>query len=242
MATNKNILNLSLSAMKIALQQWMGSHKHDGNDSTRVTVGTLAEGALEASEDGRKIMANGYFDATTAAAKVANDALTNAFCDAKFAAKAFAADAVSRAIFEDGIWTLAKLAATAKYQTILYNVESVGSGESISARPLYFVPTGLTATLISADIIPIGSATGIGGSTTSVWTLTDGSNTIVSKTFNDEASFPDDKVIANLGELDGTHKVLVADEQLRLSVTNGSNVITPLVLLQVTYVLADAAE
>jgi hypothetical protein len=242
MATNKNILNLSLSAMKIALQQWMGSHKHDGIDSTLVNAGAPAAGALAASVDGRAIMANNYFDAATASAKVANDALTNAFCDAKFAAKAFAADTASRAIFEDGIWTLAKLAATAKYQTILYNVESVGSGGSISARPLYFVPTGLTATLISADIIPIGSATGIGGSTTSVWTLTDGTNTIVTETFNGNPDFPDDKVIANLGELDEAHKVLVANEQLRLSVTNGSNVITPPVLLQVTYVLADAAE
>src|SRR5690606_2540747 len=102
--------------------------------------------------------------------------------------------------------------------------------------------TGLTATLISADIIPIGSATGIGESTTSVWTLTDGTNTIVTKTFNGSPDFPDDKVIANLGELNETHKVLVANEQLRLSVTNGSNVITPPVLLQVTYVLADVAE
>lgn len=215
-------------------------HNHDGINSKKVTTGTPAPGALAATVDGRAIMADNYFDATTAAAKVEDDALDNAFCDAKFAANAFAADTASRAIFADGIWTLAKLAATAKYQTILYNVESVGSGGSISARPLYFVPTGLTATLISADIIPIGSATGIGESTTSVWTLTDGTNTIVSKTFNGSPDFPGDKVIANLGELDEAHKVLVANEQLRLSVTNGSNVITPPVLLQVTYVLADA--
>lgn len=218
----------------------ISGHDHDGTNSKAVTTGTPAAGALAASADGRAIMADNYFDATTAAAKVANDALNNAFCDAKFAANAFAADTASRAIFEDGIWTLAKLAATAKYQTILYNVESVGSGESISARPLYFVPTGLTATLISADIIPIGSASGIGESTTSVWTLTDGSNTIVSKTFNNEVSFPGDKVIANLGDLNETYKVLAATEQLRLSVTNGSGVSTPSVLLQITYVLADA--
>lgn len=254
MATDKNILNLNFSAFKKALQEWMGSHDHDGTDSTAVTTGTPAAGALAASAGGRAIMADNYFDATALAAKIANDAmtaaflaakvaddaLTNAFCDAAFAANAFAADADSRAIFADGIWNLAKMAATAKYQTLSYNVEDLAAGVDITDRPIYFVPANLTSTLISADIIPLGNPAGIDDSNKCTILLTDGTNTIVSKEFDSSPAFPSAGVVTNLGTLDTTHKILAAGEKLTLSVTNGTTANPPAFVLQLTYVLADA--
>ena len=241
MATNKNILNLSLSAMKIALQQWMGSHKHDGTDSTLVTAGVPAAGALAASVDGRAIMANNYFDAATAAAKVANDALTNAFCDAKFAANAFAADADSRAIFADGIWTLAKLAATARTHILSYQVEDLPAGTDISGRAILEVPTGFAATIASAVIISQGTGT-IDGTNKCKVTLTDGTNTIVEVEYDGDTPFPVAGASASLGTPATAHKTLAAGEKLCLSVTNAASGDPPAFMLQVTYTLAEAAE
>jgi hypothetical protein len=242
MATNKNILNLSLSAMKIALQQWMGSHKHDGIDSTLVTTGGVpAAGALAASDDGRAIMANNYFDAATAAAKVANDALTNDFCDAKFAANAFAADTDSRAIFADGIWTLAKLAETARTHILSYQVEDLAADADIVDRVIFEAPTGIDVTLVSANIIPQGNAEGIDGSNKCVVKLSDGTNTIVEATYGDVSSpFPAAASAASLGTLDTTYKALAAGEKLYLSVTNGATADPPGFMLQVVYTVADA--
>ncbi len=85
----------------------------------------MAAAFISADATGRAFFAANLFDATTLAsviaddamttaflvAKVNDDALTNAFCDAAFEASAFAADADSRALFADGIWITAKLAA-----------------------------------------------------------------------------------------------------------------------------------
>lgn len=241
MATNKNILNLSLSAMKIALQQWMGSHKHDGTDSTLVTTGAPAAKALAASEAGRAIMENNYFDATTAAAKVANDALTNAFCDVKFAAKAFAADTDSRAIFEDGIWTLAKLAATARTHILNYQVEDLDAGTDISGRAILEVPEGFAATITSAVIISQGTGT-IDGTNKCKVTLTDGTSTIVEVEYDGDTPFPVAGASASLGTPATAHKNLTAGKKLCLSVTNANSGDPPAFMLQVTYTLAEAAE
>jgi hypothetical protein len=215
-------------------------HDHDGTNSKAVTVGTVAAGALSADAAGRAMIADGYFDAATVLAKFAADAFDNAQLIDAIKDGAFNADAATRALFDDGIWPLAKLAATAKYQTILYQVEDLAADGDIAARPIYFVPTGLTATLVSADIVPLGNAAGVDDSNKCTIALTDGSNTIVTKEFDASPAFPASGVVTNLGALDGTHKILAAGEKLCLSVTNGTTANLPAFLLQITYVLADA--
>jgi hypothetical protein len=216
-------------------------HDHDGINSKLVTAGVPAPGALAASADGRAIMANNYFDAATAAAKVANDALTNAFCDAKFAANAFAADTDSRAIFADGIWTLAKLAETARTHILSYQVEDLSAGTDISGRAIFEVPTGFAATITSAVIISQGTGT-IDGTNKCKVTLTDGENTIAEVEYDGSPAFPAAGSSASLGTPVADHKTLAAGEKLCLSVTNTASGDPPAFMLQVTYTLAEAAE
>jgi hypothetical protein len=111
-------------------------------------------------------------------------------------------------------------------------VEDVAADGDIAARVLYVVPTGYSLTLSSASIIPSGASAGIDASNTSVWTLLNGANTIVTKTFDDDPAFPADATATTLGTLDGTHKTLAADALLKLTVTNGTNANTPLVVLR----------
>jgi len=91
---------------------------------SNVTTAKLETGILSANVAGRGKVATDFFDATTLADKIADDAMANAFllakiaadafdnalCDLIFDDAAFAADAPSRAMFADGIWTGAKLA------------------------------------------------------------------------------------------------------------------------------------
>uniref|UniRef100_A0A6M3M8A2 Tail protein n=2 Tax=viral metagenome TaxID=1070528 RepID=A0A6M3M8A2_9ZZZZ len=77
-----------------------------------VLTAALEDDCLAAGAVGRAKMATDFFNAATALDKFGADSLDNPFCDAAFIANAFAADADSRAIFQDGIWTPAKLQAS----------------------------------------------------------------------------------------------------------------------------------
>lgn len=212
-------------------------HDHDGTNSKAVTVGTVADGAitkakfaagaLAADATGRAVMASNLFD--------------NATTDSKFAANAFAADADSRGKFADGIWPLAKLAATAKYHILNYQVEDLAAGADIADRVIFVAPTGLDVTGISAAIIPQGNAAGIDDSNKCTIKLSDGTNTIVEKEFDASPAFPAAAAVTDLGTLDATYKVLSAGEKLYLSVTNGTTANPPAFMLQVVYSVADAA-
>jgi hypothetical protein len=238
-----NFLTSAISEIGKVLQEVFNpttGHDHDGVNSKAVTTGTPASGALAASAGGRAIMAADYFDAATVLAKFAADSFDNAQLIKAIKDGAFNADAATRALFDDGIWPLAKLAATAKYQTILYNVEDLGAGVDITDRPIYFVPTGLATSLVSADIIPLGNPAGIDDSNKCTIKLTDGTNIIVEKEFDADPAFPSAGTVTNLGALDGTHKNLAAGEKLTLSVTNGTTANPPAFTLQIIYTLADA--
>jgi hypothetical protein len=226
--------------LKAILEEIMdvaNGHDHDGQNSKEVTVGAVAPGsidstmfeagALSADTAGRAAMAANYFD--------------NATTDAKFAANAFAADADSRAKFADGIWTLAKLADKARYHILSYQVEDLGADADIDGRPIFVAPSGLDVTLVSASIIPQGTAAGIDDSNKCIITLTDGTNDIVEKEFNTGTAFPAEGVVTDLGSLDETHKVLASGETLYFSVTNGATANPPAFMLQVVYAIADAS-
>ena len=137
--------------------------------------------------------------------------------------------------------TLSKLAATAKTHFLSYQVEDLAAGADIAARPIFVVPAGLMATLTGARIIPQGDDAGFDASNACVVTLTDGTNTIVSKQYDDDPAFPDSGVADSLGDLDATYKALAAGETLCLSVTNGATANPPAFSLQIEMTLADAS-
>jgi len=217
-------------------------HDHDGTNSKAVTVGTVAAGALAASVAGRAMMADNYFDAATAAAKIANDALTNAVCDAKFAANAFAADADSRAIFADGIWTLAKLAAEARTHILSVQVEDLAAGVDIADRVVFEVPAGFAAKIKSATLISQGTPAGVDDSNKCTVLLEDASsNALVTKDFDADPAFPAAGTSVSLGTIDTDYDDLAAGGKILLSVTNGTTANPPAFVLQIVYELSAAA-
>ncbi|HEY3374659.1 MAG TPA: hypothetical protein VGK02_06315 [Candidatus Aquicultor sp.] len=188
-------------------------HNHDGTNSKAVTVGTVADDAI-----------------TTA--KINALAVTEA---------KLAAGAVTTVKITDANVTLAKLAASAKAKTYRYQVEDLAAGADIAARCILSAPTGIDITLTSAKIIPQGAAAGVDDANTSVWALTDGTNTIVTDTYDTAPGFPAANAVTSLGTLDSTYKVLSAGEKLYLTVTNGATANLPGVIIEITYTEADAA-
>jgi hypothetical protein len=192
-----------------------------------VTTAKLAAGVLSADAAGRALIAANFFDAATILSAIADGA--------------FAADASTRALFGDGIWTAAKLATTAKTHVLTYQVEDLAAGADIAAKVIFAAPAGLDVTLVSASIIPQGTAAGIDDGNTCVIALTDGTNTIVSQQYDASPAFPTAAAVTSLGTLDETYKVLAAGEKLYLAVTNGTTANPPAFMLQITYTVAEAA-
>ena len=149
--------------------------------------------------------------------------------------------AVSGASLAAASVTPAKMSATANTRFLSIPIEDLAANGDITARAVFAVPTGMTATLVKASIIMLGSAAGVDDANTCVIALSDGTNTIVSKTYNTGTAMPDENAEGDLGALNATHKVLAAGEKLTLSVTNGANANPPAMMLQVAYTLADAA-
>ena len=90
----------------------LGAHDHSGaTKGDAIVLAALGADFFTADATGRGKFQTGIFDAATILDLFAADSMTNANCDAIFAANAFAADADSRAIFADGIWQAAKMAA-----------------------------------------------------------------------------------------------------------------------------------
>jgi hypothetical protein len=121
-----------------------------------------------------------------------------------------------------------------------YVIEDLSAGADISTRAIFACPVGMVATLQKAVIIPQGSAAGIDGSNTCAISLLAGTDAIVTKTYSNTVVMPNANVIGDLGSLDATHKVLVSDELLHITVTNGATANPPSLILQVTYTLANA--
>jgi hypothetical protein len=181
-------------------------------------------------------------DGSVTAAKLAADAVETAkIKDANVTAAKLAANAVETAKIKDANVTLPKLATNAKTQILLYQVEDLGAGVDIADRVIFFVPTGIDITLVSASIVAQGNAAGIDDSNKCVVKLSDGTNTIVEATYDADPAFPAAAAVASLGTLDSTHKALASGEKLYLSVTNGTTANPPAFLLEVVYTVADAA-
>ena len=121
-----------------------------------------------------------------------------------------------------------------------FQIEDLAANGDIAARALLECPTGYAITLTSAKIISQGSPTGIDDSNTSVFLLANGSNAIVSKTFNTTVTFPAANTTVSLGTLSATYKVMAAGDLLKFSLTNGTTADTPLCSIQIGYTMVAA--
>ncbi len=136
---------------------------------------------------------------------------------------------------EAGEITSTEASAALGTHHLVYHVEDLDAGADITARKLLTVPTGCNYTLVSASITGKAAAAGIDGDNTAVITLTDGTNTIVTKTFDATTAFPDANTPTSLGALNATHKVLDAAESLTLTAANGTAANLPPFDLEVVY-------
>lgn len=127
--------------------------------------------------------------------------------------------------------TVAKINTAGVWEREIY-VEACAAGVDITARTLYIAPSGFKVSLASANIVPCGSFAGIDAGNSSVWTLLNGTDEIVSKTFDDSPAFPADGVDTTIGALSATYKDINAGEALKLTVTNAATAATPIVVLR----------
>ena len=192
--------------------------------------------------DGSVEIAAAVADGSVTAAKIAANAVETAkIKDANVTAGKLAANSVITAKILDANVTLAKLATTAKTEILSYQVEDLSADSDIANRVIFSAPTGIDATLVSASIIPQGDDAGIDDTNACVIKLSDGTNTIVEKTYNTGTAFPAAAAEGSLGALHATYKILAQGEKLYLSVTNGTLANPPAFMLQVVYTIADHA-
>lgn len=235
----KTIFNPLIRRLFEAIFNVSTGHNHDGVNSKAVTTGVPAVGALAATAGGRAMIADDYFTAAQVLAKFDADSFDNAQLILTIKDGAFNADAATRALFDDGIWTLAKMATTAKTHIFNYIVEDLGAGVDITARPVFIVPTGFVATVQSAYMIPLGSGAGIDDGNNCLVGISDGTNGIASVAYDSAPGYPAENSINSLGTIDATHGILVAGEPLCITITNGATANPPAMMIQVSYTLAD---
>lgn len=229
----------NLPKMLTSVFSTSAGHDHDGVNSKAVTVGTVAAGGISADATGRAMMADDYFNAATVLAKFDADSFDNAQIILAFKDGSFNADAATRALFDDGIWTLGKLDASARAHILPIQVGALSAGVDITDMSLIVVPADHAITLTKASIVSNGTAAGIDDSNKCVILLEDSSsNAIVTKEFDSDPAFPALGTAVDLGALNSTHKVLAAGEKLFLSVTNGNTAAPPAFLLQIEYTIA----
>lgn len=212
--------------------------------NTKLPAQDLYVGAVKIfNADGSIAEAVTLADNDVTAAKIAADAVTTTkILDANVTADKLAANSVITAKILDANVTLAKLAPAAKTHILSYQVEDLAANTSIADRVIFYVPTDIDVTLVSATIISQGAAQGIADApNTCVIKLTDGTNDIVEKTYNTGTVFPADGVEQSLGTLDTNYTKLEQGDKLHLSVTNGTLANPPAFMLQVVYTIADHA-
>jgi hypothetical protein len=124
-------------------------------------------------------------------------------------------------------------------QTFAYTAADLGAGDDITDAIIGVVPAGYAATVIDAQVISTGTATGIGAEATSVVLLEVGSTKIAEVTFDAETAFP----AAGAAEaitLIPAEAELEAGSVLLLTVTNDAAVNLPVFMVQVTLTLTPA--
>lgn len=116
-------------------------------------------------------------------------------------------------------------------QVATYFVADLAAGADLSGV-IIFAP-GRDVIIHNIYLTPDGEAAGIDDSNTSVWSISDGANTLVSQTFDSSTAHPADGEQEPLGEID--FGFLPAAGRLELSVTNGAAANTVATLLSIEF-------
>ena len=117
-------------------------------------------------------------------------------------------------------------------QLMRITVEDVAAGADISGRLLAHVPAGYQLTVLAGEIMSHGSPAGIDDANTCVVVLKNGTNAMVTKTFNTATEFPAAEAVVSLGAISETYKTIAANGYLSLYMTNGATANTPLFTIQ----------
>ena len=114
-------------------------------------------------------------------------------------------------------------------------IEDLAADADIAAQEIFVHPTSIE--LLSIGILAQGASAGIDAANTCVIEIQDdAANSIVSKTYNNVTTFPDNDY-DDLGALDSTHKILNAGEHLEANITNGTTADPPAFLIIIEYML-----
>lgn len=115
-----------------------------------------------------------------------------------------------------------------------YRLADLDAGADLAAAIIFSPDEDVQIRAIT--ITPDGDDAGVDASNTSVFTATDGSNTLVTKTYdNDTNDFPDDSVQDSLGTIAAAHAMLKDGESVELAVTNGATANLPAVEVTIEY-------
>jgi len=123
---------------------------------------------------------------------------------------------------------------------ISYEAENLSAGADIANRPIWYCPAGYKLTISDILLLSQGTVDGVDASNTAVITLSNGANTIASKTFNNTVIFPGIAAVTNLGALSATYKTIAAGEVVKLSVTCGTSADLPGFVVEVVGILETA--
>lgn len=133
------------------------------------------------------------------------------------------------------------LLASSLSQVLSFQIDALTAGTDISGKVLAAMPTGYSFEILSADVIANGSSAGIDATNTCVIAVKNGSDTVVTKTYNNTVTFPADNAVDNLGAISATYKTVAAGAKLSIAVANGTTAATPKFMLQITGKLVKAA-
>lgn len=112
-----------------------------------------------------------------------------------------------------------------------YRLADVAADADLAATVIF--QPGRAITVHNVYIMPDGSATGIDDSNTSVWTVTNGTTNLVSKTYNTTNAFPADSVQDSLGTI--AVPTIAATGRIELAVTNGTTANTVATEVTIVY-------
>ena len=124
-------------------------------------------------------------------------------------------------------------------QTFVYTAADLDASADITDAIVGVVPAGYTATVIDAQVISTGAASGIENEKTSVVLLEVGSTKIAEVTFDANNAFPAAGVAKAIA-LTSAADELAAGSVLQLTVTNSEAVDLPVFMVQVTLTLTPA--
>lgn len=117
-------------------------------------------------------------------------------------------------------------------QTLSYQVAALAAGADLSEVIIGGFPRG--AVISRVAFVASGGFGTVDETNTAVFRLRTGSDTIVTKTFDDE-DLPTASAINDLGTPDPDHSTLAADDTIALTITNGATAATPTGQLIVEY-------